>query len=201
MDWIIGSALVALGLHWIKLGEQRQRIVLLAKFLSQHPLERHMEHLSQGYLRALGERDPERQQAIWQSLAPVEAAFADHLGRLALRLTEMPAQAARIGRWSLGLPLLTRLSFAPCFDLRQAVALHAAGVARAVQNPDGLTRKDQAYRLMAEMLLFQHTCHWYCRSGLVASARLLARHQTRFDQVLSGVGPETRAAYRELTGR
>ena len=32
--------------------------------------------------------------------------------------------------------------------------------------------------MSAELFLMQHTCHWYCRSRAVASARMLARHKT-----------------------
>lgn len=45
-----------------------------------------------------------------------------------------------------------------------------------------------------------HSCHWFCKSKVVASARLLARHQTSHDQVLRSVTAETRQAYCALTG-
>lgn len=35
----------------------------------------------------------------------------------------------------------------------------------------------------------QHTCHWYCRSKTVASARMLARHKTAYVQLLASVDP------------
>jgi hypothetical protein len=54
--------------------------------------------------------------------------------------------------------------------------------------------------MSAELFLLQHTCHWYCKSKTVASARMLARHQTSYDQLLAAVSPETRNAYRTLTG-
>jgi hypothetical protein len=54
--------------------------------------------------------------------------------------------------------------------------------------------------LSAELFLMQHTCHWYCRSKVVASARLLARHKTSHQLALDSVAPATRAAYRSLTG-
>ena len=44
-------------------------------------------------------------------------------------------------------------------------------------------------------LLFQHSCHWFCRSQSVASARMVLRHQTTYAQALDGVAPETRRAY------
>jgi hypothetical protein len=46
--------------------------------------------------------------------------------------------------------------------------------------------------------LMQHTCHWFCKTKGVASARLLVRHQTAYAQVLDAVGSETRAAYDKL---
>jgi hypothetical protein len=48
---------------------------------------------------------------------------------------------------------------------------------------------------MAEMFLMQHSCHWFCRSKTIASARMLAQHQTRYEQALDAVSPETREAY------
>jgi hypothetical protein len=46
----------------------------------------------------------------------------------------------------------------------------------------------------------QHTCHWYCRSKRIASARLLRRHKPTHEQVLASVAPQTRRAYGALTG-
>jgi hypothetical protein len=52
--------------------------------------------------------------------------------------------------------------------------------------------------LSAELYLMQHTCHWFCKSRTVASARLLARHKTSYQQVLESVSPQTRQAYEAL---
>ena len=52
---------------------------------------------------------------------------------------------------------------------------------------------------VAELLLLQHTCHWYCKSRTVASARMLARHQTPYPQLVASVSPATRQAYLALT--
>jgi len=41
----------------------------------------------------------------------------------------------------------------------------------------------------------QHSCHWFCRSKTIASARMLAQHKTRYEQALQAVSPETRQAY------
>jgi hypothetical protein len=48
---------------------------------------------------------------------------------------------------------------------------------------------------MAEMFLMQHSCHWFCKSKTIASARMLTQHQTRYEQALDAVSPETREAY------
>ena len=54
--------------------------------------------------------------------------------------------------------------------------------------------------MMAELFLMQHSCHWFCKSKPVASARLILRHQTPYEQVLQSVAPDTRQAYLALTG-
>ncbi|MDB5878990.1 MAG: hypothetical protein JWQ41_2404, partial [Variovorax sp.] len=51
-----------------------------------------------------------------------------------------------------------------------------------------------------ELFLMQHTCHWFCRSKTVASARMMARHQTSYALLLDSVSPTTRAAYQTLVG-
>ena len=58
--------------------------------------------------------------------------------------------------------------------------------------------RERAFTLSAELFLMQHSCHWFCRSRTIASARLLARHQTPHAQVLASVSPETRNAYAAL---
>jgi hypothetical protein len=46
----------------------------------------------------------------------------------------------------------------------------------------------------------QHSCHWFCRSATMASVRLVALHQTGYEQVLASVSRRTRDGYRQLTG-
>ena len=196
-------------LIWLALGvgawvmknlEQRQRIGLLSNALRPYQLEKLMEQLTEGYLRALGERDPQRSEPIWRMLASTEQSVSNQLDHLAADMARMTDEQARVLRWPLAVPLVSRWLPAATFDLRQLMAIHAQGFARAVHNPDGLERKEQAFMLCAELYLFQHSCHWYCRSKAVASARLLARHKTAHAQVLAAVSPQTRAAYTALVG-
>jgi len=192
--WLALGAVV-----WImKQREQRQRIVLLAQHLQKFQLEQLMAQLTQGYLRALGERDAERSAAIWQMLQATEATVSEQLQRLARDMAQISEPQARVLRWPLALPWVTQWLPAASLDVRQLMNIHAQGFADTVRNAEGLSRKDQAFRLTAELLLFQHSCHWFCRSKLVASARLLARQQTRYEQVLAAVSPATRAAYAAL---
>ena len=70
-----------------------------------------------------------------------------------------------------------------------------------MHNPQRLSARDRAFAMTAELLLMQHTCHWYCRSRTLASARLLARHQTHYRQVLAAVLASTRERYQRLLER
>jgi hypothetical protein len=58
-----------------------------------------------------------------------------------------------------------------------------------------------AFTMSAELFLMQHTCHWFCKSKTVASARMLARHKTSYEQLVASVAPDTRTAYCALVGR
>jgi hypothetical protein len=95
-------------------------------------------------------------------------------------------------------PFTNRLFPASTFDLRTLLKVHAKGFDTRLRNGDQLVRRDQAFRLTAQLMLFQHSCHWFCRSRTVASARLMARHKTAYDQVLAAVSPETRRDYLDL---
>ena len=82
--------------------------------------------------------------------------------------------------------------------------IHARGIL-ACQAPDTEedpeSRKRRAFAMTAELMLMQHSCHWYCRSRALASARLHAQHKTGYGQVMDAVTAGTRQAYDKLTGR
>jgi hypothetical protein len=79
--------------------------------------------------------------------------------------------------------------------------VHAQGIERTVSNAQSLGTKERSFRMMGEMFLMQHSCHWFCRSKTIASARMLAQHQTRYEQALDAVSPETRRAYLAVINR
>ena len=200
MDTYLLLLALGFGAYVVKTREQRQRIHLLSGYLQKYQLEKLMENLTDGYLRALGESDPQRHEPIWRMLIGTEQAVSEQLGHLAADLAAMTDEQARVLRWPLAVPLASRWWPAATFDLRELMAIHARGFASAAQNAAGLNRKEQAFTLSAELFLFQHTCHWYCRSKAVASARLLARQKTAYEQVLAAVSSQTRQAYTALVG-
>ena len=98
----------------------------------------------------------------------------------------------------MALPFADKLFPAATFDVRKAFAIHAKGFTQAAQNAMGRSPRDKAFTMSAELFLMQHTCHWFCKSKTVASARLMARHKTTYEQVLASVAPATRDAYQKL---
>jgi hypothetical protein len=200
MEIVILMGLASL-IAWVqKNREQAKRIALLAEHLRAHPIEGLMGQLLDGYLRALGEEDAVRRESVWQLLRQQQASLADHLQQLHSSMARSDAAAWRTSRWPLALPWVHQLLPAQSFDFRELVAIHARGIAEVNANTDGLSLRDQAFRMSAELFLFQHSCHWFCRSQAVASARLVMRHQSPHAQVLASVSPSTRSAYQALTG-
>ncbi|QEA13910.1 hypothetical protein [Comamonas flocculans] len=197
-DLLLWLALGAAALFIVNARQQRERVLLLAQALQPYQVERLMQALIEGYLRAMGEHDAARRSQVLATLQASEAQLCEQLQRLAQDAQRMPAAQARISRLAFGLPWSAQLPPALAFDLRHALALHAGGIARAIGNGAGLSERDRAYMVTAELLLLQHTCHWYCKSRNVASARLLARHRTAWAQVIAAVGEPTRRAYLAL---
>ena len=75
MDALVLWLLLAGGFWMFKRHDEQQRIVLLSGFLRQYRLEERMAQLTDGYLRALGETDPERAGPIWRTRSPCGASI------------------------------------------------------------------------------------------------------------------------------
>jgi hypothetical protein len=190
--------LLSLGVFLLKSKDQSRRIALLGSYLGRYQIEKLMENLTEGYLRALGESDPERRQHIWNTLAMAETVLSEQFNRFVAEFSQVDEAQARVSKLVLAIPLADKLFPAATFDLRKALSIHAHGIANAVRNSANLTPKDKAFMLSAELFLMQHTCHWFCRSKTVASVRMLTRHKTSYDQLLASVAPETRQHYGAL---
>lgn len=198
MESFFAAALAALAFWAIRSHEQGRRIALLGRHLAQFQIEKHMETLTQGYLRALGEEDAHRRDQIWILLHGTERALRGQFERMAAEFARTDPREARVSKLPFYVPFAVRLAPAATYDMRQALALHARGIDRAI-DALGMAPRDRAFTISAELLLMQHTCHWFCRSRMVASARTLARHQTSYDQLVASVSPQTRAEYLALT--
>lgn len=200
---LVGVPLVAVWMFLVR-AEQAQRVVLLASHLGRYRIEKLMEALTEGYLRALAEKDADRQRALWSTLQLTEANLLDEFQRFVAEFAEVWPEKALVSRIPRAVPRATLLFPQATFDLRKALAIHAEGLARLVAQepglPGGPSQRDRAFMFTAELLLIQHTCQWFCRSQSTASARLLARHHTSYAQVLASVSPRTRLEYCALVG-
>lgn len=205
---IVLVAIVAAVIAWsAKTRSERERIALLGTHLRPFDIEKLMETLSEGYLRALGEDDPERRQAIWAHLALAERKVAEQFGQFARQFAQVGPERGLVMRPDWPASALLRLvgrAFPGLvqrhsFDMRALVELHARAIERAT-GPGPASPSAKAFTLLAELMLMQHSCHWFCKSKSVASARLLLRHQTSYDKVLASVDAQTRAQYRAITG-
>ena len=201
MDILPLVILMALAFVLLKKSEQRKRIALLGRHLGSYQIEKLMETLAAGYMRALGEPELQRREQIWRHLDGAQTQLCQQFTKFSAEFSRLDAAETRISTVALPIPYAASVFSQATFDARQALALHAHALTQAATNPMQLSLKEQAFTLSAELLLIQHTCHWFCNSKTVASARLLARHQTSYEQVLAAVAPETRAAYGRLTGQ
>lgn len=200
MDILVFVVVLAVGVRMLNAREQAQRIALLGSHLGKFQIEKLMQDVLNGYQRALGEADATRQAQVWRHLETTEQTLAAQFNRFVLEFAQLPEQQVRLCRLPLALPFVAQLVPALALDLRKLLSLNAHGISQAVENKAGQDPKRKAFVLSAELMLMQHSCHWFCRSRTVASARLLARYQTSYGQVLNAVAPSTRQAYRQLTG-
>ncbi len=186
-------AVAGFALHWFNNQGRRARTALLASHLQPFQIERLMQQLTEAYMRALGEKDPERESQVWQLQQQAEEQLSRQFQDFARSFTQVPAPQARTLK--LALPGIEKVLPQSTFDTRRVLQIHADGIERVVRNEDGRSPRDKAFVLMAEMFLMQHSCHWFCRSKTIASARMLAQHKTRYEQALDAVSSETREAY------
>lgn len=201
MDFFILAVAPAAAIYFLKFVDERARVALLASYLARYQIEKLMETLTQGYMRALGEAEPQRRDQVWQQMESTEARLSDQLSRFSTDFQAVAEPDARISKLPLSFPFARKLLPQVAFDMRKALAIHARGIALSADPDDGRDHKSRAFTLSAEMLLMQHSCHWFCKSKGIASARLAMRHQTSYEQLLASVSPATRQAYLQLLGQ
>lgn len=171
---------------------QQQRIDLLAEFSSVSTIEKNTKALTQGYLGALAQADPGRREQAWIALRRSEQELCRQLTQLAADFSAADPPITRVSKLPIWIPFGTTL--AGSFDMREALHVHARGVCRAIEGSTA-TPRERAFAILAELLLMQHTCQWFCRSKWVASGHMLARHRTSYPKLLASVLPQTRSEY------
>ncbi len=200
MEFLTLVMLIAVGAFTLKSKDERTRIALLGSHLGKFQIEKLMESLTEGYMRALGEQDPERRAQVWRQMNSPEIRLCEQFNRFAADFSRVDEADARVSKLAFPLPYATRLLPGATFDLRKLLLIHAQGITDAATNSLNRSDKSKAYTLSAELLLMQHSCHWFCKSRAVASARVMVRHKTSYEQLLASVAPDTRKAYGALTG-
>lgn len=203
MDFFTWIVVGSIAVYVLQGMEHRRRVRLLGAHLAPTQVEKLMGGLIEGYMRALDEKEPERRKQVWAILDNSEKTLADQLQRLATSFSQENAQDTRVSTLPLALPYFDRLMPSHTFDMREALQLHAKAVREACA-PDEVdleTRKRMAFTMTAELLLLQHTCHWFCKTRTIASMRLMARQKTPYEQVLKTVSASTLAAYQRLIGK
>ena len=198
METYVLLMMIGFGAYAIRSADQRRRIALLGSHLKNYQIEKLMEALTEGYIRALDAGDSGRSEQIWGRMNDKEAALSDQFARFAADIARLDPDATRMSRLAWSLPFADRLFPRLAFDMRKALQIHARGIAEVVRNAAMRSPRERAFTLSAEMILMQHTCHWFCKSRTIASARMLARHQTTYERAVASVSPETRQAYLEL---
>ena len=199
MELLLLSLTVAFVTYFFQRRDEHRRILLLGAHLGQYQIEKLMETLTEGYMRALGESNPERQQQIWSMLTTTEVALCEQFKRFVADFGRLDAEVTRASK--LPLSVFYTGSWLPgsTFDFRQALGVHARGICQAINcDPDVVGSKEKAFTLLAELFLMQHSCHWFCKSKTVASTRLVLRHKTPYEKVLQSVALGTRQAYSAL---
>lgn len=193
----MGLTLVMVFVVWqvLRIRYQRTHIALLRQYLAQLQLERHMETLTTTYTRAINEETENRQLQILATVNQTEQAVAAQIQRLANALKKEASTATTMNVLIFNFPFLESLLPNSKRDFRKLVQIHADGLRYVVDNIDDLNPKNRAYHLSAELYLFQHSCHWFCKSRTIADARLMIRHKVDHKKVLASVSPPTRVAY------
>jgi len=195
MDTALTLLIAIVAWQALRVRYQRKHIALLGGYLSSLQLERHMETLTEGYTRAIHEKEETRQAQVLETFAQAERSMAAQVQSLADAMRKESSPATSMGTLPFCLPYLERFLPALTRDFRELLRIHAAGLRHVVDNERGWDMKSRAYHLSAELYLLQHSCHWFCKSRTVADARLVMRHQVNHQKVLESVSDQTRSAY------
>lgn len=200
MDIALILLMIVAAWQVLRIRYQRTHVALLGSHLASLQLERHMETLTQGYARAINEKEEARQLQVLETFAQTERAVAGQIQSLANAMQKETLPATSMGALTFCIPYAERFVPALTRDFRELLHIHATGLRHVVDNESHWDPKTRAYHLSAELYLLQHSCHWFCKSRAVADARLMLRHQVNHQKVLDSVSAVTRSAYLRWQG-
>jgi hypothetical protein len=195
MEILLAIALLLTVLWTLKNKAQTERIALLGTYLGKYKIEKLMETLIQGYMRALGEAGRRAARAdlahdahcvSWKWLASLR------VSRGTLAGWRQTSHGRPHCPWRTPSPPKSYPK--PALMCVPRLPSTRKGLLRTAQD-EAQSDKDRAFQMSAQLLLMQHTCHWFCRSKSTASVRMQVRHQTSYAQLLAAVSPQTRQAY------
>ena len=144
MDVLVLAVLIATGIYLLNAKEQRKRIALLGRHLAPYQIEKLMETLTDGYLRALGEGTDERRDQIWSLLSTTESQLSEQFNRFAADFAKVGDAEAQVSRLAMALPFAEKILPGYTFDMRRALAIHARGIDHVVQNTGHLSAECRA---------------------------------------------------------
>src|SRR5512141_3237734 len=116
MDFFLLAIIAAFAAWQYKRREQALRIALLGRYLGRYQIENHMETLTQGYLRALGEADPERREQIWNLLGSTEQELCSQFSRLAADFSRAEEDETRVSKLPVDVPFAAKVLPQATFD-------------------------------------------------------------------------------------
>ena len=119
MDVLFLATLIATGVFVLNAKQQRERVALLASYLGNYQIEKLMENLTEGYLRALGESDAERREQVWNLLRTTELQLSEQFTRFTADFTRVEPLQTRISTLPLALPYADRWLPSASIDMRQ----------------------------------------------------------------------------------
>src|SRR5664279_6043459 len=121
MELFIPLMLIAIGAYALNSKDQKRRIALLGGYLGKHQIEKLMESLTEGYLRALGEDDPDRRAQIWSMLSTAETVLCEQFDRFVAEFASVEEADARVSKLAFAIPYAAKLFPGFTFDMRQAL--------------------------------------------------------------------------------
>lgn len=157
-----------------------------------------MREINDGYMRALNEERLDRKNQIWMLMRNSEQLLAEQFEQFTSEFSQADSLTTQASLLSIGIPFADRLFPKSIFDMRNLLKIHAHSLHRAINSNENISAKDRAKNILAELYLIQHSCHWFCKSKNIASARLYAQHQITYDSLLSMLSKETLDPYRKL---